>query len=86
MVIVSPYAKAGYTDPSPATFASILAFVEQTFSLAPLGVNDAAAYPYTNAFDYSQTPHQGISMRRQNVPPAELQYIAAHPGNPDDPT
>jgi phospholipase C len=86
MVIVSPYAKAGYTDSSPATFASILAFVEQTFSLTSLGVNDAGAYAYADAFNYSQAPLGGVPMRQQKVPLAEQQYIAAHPGDPDDPT
>lgn len=86
MVIVSPYARAGYTDSTHATFASILAYVEQTFGLAPLGINDAEAYPYTNAFDYSQTPLPGIHMVRESITPAEQQYIADHPGIPDDPT
>jgi phospholipase C len=86
MVIVSPYAKPGYTDSAPASFASILAFVEQTFGLASLSLNDAAAYPFTNAFDYSQTPLAGVPMRQQTISLAEQQYLATHPGNPDDPT
>jgi hypothetical protein len=36
MIIISPYARAGYTDSSPATFVSMLAFIEHTFGLAPL--------------------------------------------------
>jgi hypothetical protein len=36
LIIISPYAKAGYTDTTPAVFASLLAYVEQTFFLAPL--------------------------------------------------
>jgi phospholipase C len=36
MLIVSPYARAGFTDSRPATFASMLAFVEQNFGLKPL--------------------------------------------------
>jgi hypothetical protein len=86
MVIVSPYARAGYTDSTHATFASILAFVEQTFDLAPLGINDAEAYPYTNSFNYSQTPLPGIAMVRESISRAEQEYIAANPGIPDDPT
>jgi phospholipase C len=86
MVIVSPYARAGYTDSTPATFASILAYVEQTFGLAPLGVNDAAAYPYTNSFDYSQTPLAGVRMQHEAVSAAEQQILNAHPPSPDDPT
>ncbi len=36
MLIVSPWAKAGFTDSTPATFVSMLAFVEHTFALQPL--------------------------------------------------
>ncbi len=86
MVIVSPYARAGYTDSTHATFASILAYVEQTFGLAPLGINDAEAYPYTNSFDYSQTPLAGVPMVHESISRAEHEYIEANPGIPDDPT
>ena len=50
MVIVSPFAKLGYTDSTPTTFAGTLAFVEHTFGLAPLNSTDASAYDYRNAF------------------------------------
>ena len=56
LIIVSPYAKPGYTDTGHATFVSILAYVEKTFGLAPMGVNDKGAYDFSNAFNYSQTP------------------------------
>jgi phospholipase C len=86
MVIVSPYARAGYTDSTPATFASILAYVEQTFGLASLGINDAGAYAFSNAFNYSQSPRAGIPVQHEAIPLSEQQYIAAHPPDPDDPT
>jgi phospholipase C len=86
MVIVSPYARAGYTDSTPASFASILAYTEQALGVAPLSVNDAGAYAFANAFDYSQTPLAPVAMRQQPISLAEQQYLAAHPGNPDDPT
>jgi phospholipase C len=56
LVIVSPYAKPGFTDRTATTFAGILAYAEHTFGLRPLGVNDRRAYPFTNAFNYHQTP------------------------------
>ena len=86
MVIVSPYARAGYTNSTPATFASILAFVEQTFGL-PRWVST------TPAHTPSPTPSTTPSLRsraspwsQQPVPLSEQQYIAAHPSDPDDPT
>ena len=33
MLLVSPYAKAGYTDSAAASFASILAYTEHAFTL-----------------------------------------------------
>jgi phospholipase C len=35
-LIVSPFAKRGFTDSTPSTFASFLAFVEHAFGLRPL--------------------------------------------------
>jgi phospholipase C len=56
LVIVSPFAKPGFTDTTATTFAGILAFVEHNFGLQPLGPNDAQAYPFTNAFNFNQAP------------------------------
>ncbi|HEY1330670.1 MAG TPA: alkaline phosphatase family protein [Actinomycetota bacterium] len=86
MVIVSPFAKPGYTDSTLASYASILAFTEHTFDLDPLNADDAAAYDYTNSFDFTQTPNLPVRMVKTPVPNWELDYIAAHPGDPNDPT
>ncbi len=68
LVIVSPYARAGYTDTTPATFASILAYGEQTFGLSPLTFNDAFAYPFSRAFNYHQAPLPAVRMVTRPVP------------------
>jgi phospholipase C len=71
LLIVSPYAKPGYTDTTPATFASILAYTEQTFGLSPLTVNDASAYPFSNAFNYHQAPLTAVRMVTRPVPKSD---------------
>ena len=71
LVIVSPYARPGYTDTTATTYAGILAYVEQNFGLKPLGVNDAQAYPFTNALNYSQTPLRPVKMVNRPVPPGD---------------
>ena len=68
LVIVSPYARPGYTDTTHTTFAGILAYVEQTFKLAPLGPNDADAYPFTDAFNYSQSPLKPVQVVKRRLP------------------
>jgi phospholipase C len=68
LVIISPYAKSGYTDTTHTTFAGILAYTEHIFGLAPLSPNDAAAYPFTNAFNYAQAPLHGVRMVTRPMP------------------
>jgi phospholipase C len=71
LVIVSPYARAGFTDSTPATFASILAFTEHSFALPALGANDGAAYDFAAAFNYKQPGLRGVPMRQSPIPPGE---------------
>jgi phospholipase C len=56
LIIVSPFARPAFTDSTLTTFAGILAFVEHTFGLSPLGPNDSAAYDFSGAFNFSQKP------------------------------
>src|SRR5207247_9288506 len=79
MVIVSPFAKPGYTDSTNANFMSMLAYTEHTFGLAPLTQADAAAYDYANSFDYGQKPLAPIPMTTPRVPHWQLTRLAAHP-------
>lgn len=50
LIIISPYAKRGYTDTTPTSFAGILAFAEHNFGVTPLNANDKNAYDFSNAF------------------------------------
>ncbi len=83
MVIVSPYAKPGYTDHTSASFASILAFTEHVFSLAPLGTSDANAYDYSRSFNFSQTPLPPLSLKTHPIPQWEKVWLQHHPLRPD---
>jgi phospholipase C len=78
MVIVSPYARAGYTDSSTASYSSMLAFTEHTFGLSPLGTADAAAYDYANAFNFSQAPLASVPMHMHPISLAERRFIRMH--------
>jgi phospholipase C len=85
LIIVSPYAKPGYTDTTATTFAGILAYTEHTFGLSPLGANDTAAYPFTNAFNYTQAPLQPARMLHRKLP-ASAKRIRLTPALENDPT
>ena len=56
LVIVSPYAKVGYTDHNVATNSSILAYMESVLGVDPVNEEDGTAYDFHESFDYSQSP------------------------------
>ena len=85
LIIVSPYARPGYTDTKATTFAGILAYTEHTFGLAPLNVNDAHAYPFSNAFNYAQAPLRPAKMVTRPLPPA-ARHLQFTPAQLNDPT
>jgi len=56
LIVISPYAKAGYVSHVQHEFGSILHFTEETFSLPSLGYTDARADDFADCFDFSQPP------------------------------
>jgi phospholipase C len=84
MVIVSPWARAGYTDSRSAIVASMLAFTEKAFGLSALSTEDASAYAYWYSFDFRQAPLPPPVMTLTSIPEAERRYIASHPPDLSD--
>ncbi|CAN5136341.1 alkaline phosphatase family protein [soil metagenome] len=84
MVIVSPYAKPGYTDSNVASFASMLAFTERVFGVEPVGTRDANAYDYWESFDFTQAPLAPIPMRQVPLPAWEVEWLAEHKADYED--
>ncbi|MGA8868811.1 MAG: alkaline phosphatase family protein [Candidatus Sulfotelmatobacter sp.] len=58
LIVVSPYAKAGYISHVRHDFGSILNLIEQDFGLPSLGYADAHADNLSDCFNFSQTPLQ----------------------------
>lgn len=85
LIIVSPYAKPGYTDNRPTTFAGILAYIEHTFGLRALAANDSHAYDLSGAFDYSQAPLKPVQMTRRALP-SWARHMKITKAEADDPT
>jgi len=56
LIVISPYAKAGYISHVNHDFGSILHFMEEVFGLASLGYADAYGDDLSDCFDFSQTP------------------------------
>jgi phospholipase C len=56
LIVVSPYAKAGYISHVPHDFGSILNLIEKTFGLPSLGYADAYADDLSDCFDLRQKP------------------------------
>ena len=86
MVIVSPYAKAGFVDSSVASYASVLAFTEHVFGLRSLNGVDGNAYDYSDSFDFAGRPLPPVPLPRHAVPPGSQRFIRTHPPNPNEST
>jgi phospholipase C len=68
LVIVSPYAKPGFTDHNVATNSSILAYAEHVLGVNPVDERDAGAYDLEEAFDYTQPPTAPFTFHPARVP------------------
>jgi phospholipase C len=56
LIVVSPYARAGYISHQVHDFGSILNLIEKTFDLPSLGYADAYADDLSDCFNFNQTP------------------------------
>jgi len=65
LIVVSPYARAGYISHTNHDFGSVLNLIEKTFSLPSLGYADAYADDLSDCFNFSQTP---LSFKTINAP------------------
>lgn len=75
LIVVSPYAKPASTDSTPATFASILAFTENTFGLPRLGKNDSSAYALSGMFSLAAAPNLGLRPQMVTRPVPRTDHI-----------
>ena len=72
LIVVSPYAKAGYVSHVTHDFGSILKFVEETFSLGSLGYADSRADDLSDCFDFHQVP---LSFHTTAAPVSAAQFL-----------
>src|SRR5271166_5505878 len=68
LLIISPYARAGYISHTQYEFASVLKFIEDRFNLAPLTQRDANANDTTDSFNFSQTPNPPLVLTPRACP------------------
>jgi phospholipase C len=83
LIVVSPYAKAGYISHQIHDFGSILNFIEQNFRLASLGYADARADDLFDCFNFSQTP---LQYKTISAPLSAEDFLndRTPPSDPDD--
>ncbi len=82
LIVVSPFAKAGYISHQTHEFSGFLRYTEEVFNLPNLGTRDVTADDFADCFDYTQTP-KPYSPVAVAFPP---QYFAKEKpsGAPDD--
>jgi phospholipase C len=60
MLVISPYARAGYVSHTQYESGSILRFVEDNFGLGRLGTTDVRARSIRDVFDFTQAPRKFV--------------------------
>jgi hypothetical protein len=84
-LIIGPYVKQAFTDSGISSQASLMAYVERTFGLAPLSPIDAEAYDLSDSFDYSQQPRAPLKLGLIDIPAWKVRYNETHPMDPNTP-
>ena len=77
MIIISPYAKAGYISHTVYEFSSFLKTVEERFGLPALTDRDAEANDLLDSFDFTQSPLPPLVLSPRQCPvvsPPELAF------------
>lgn len=83
LIVISPYARAGYISHVNHDFGSILKFVEKLFFLPSLGYADAHADDIADCFNFNQSP---LEFRTINAPLTAEHFLndKTLPLDPDD--
>lgn len=68
LLIISPYAKAGYISHTLYEFSSVLKFIETRYGLHQLTTRDAEANDLFDSFNFQQNPLQPLILQQRTCP------------------
>lgn len=68
MLIISPYAKAGYISTAQYELSSVPKFIEERFNLPALSNRDTEANDTTDSFNFNQTPLPPLILSPRQCP------------------
>ncbi len=68
MIVLSPYARAGYISHTDYEFSSFLKFVEERYNLPSLNQRDVSAADMLDSFDFTQTPLAPVVLQQRQCP------------------
>ena len=78
LLVISPYAKAGFVSHKQHEFGSILKFVEETYGLGSLNTTDVRADDLTDCFNFNQPPRKFYAIK---VPVGPQHFFNAPPSD-----
>ena len=74
LLIISPFARAGYISHTQYEFSSVLKFIETVFNLPTLSDRDAQANDMTDGFDFTQQPLPPLVLSTRKCPLVSSAY------------
>lgn len=84
LIVISPYARAGYVSHAQHEFGSILRFSEEVFRLRPLFYSDVRSDDLSDCFDFSQQPIKFLPISTAGVVPVDPVVPGAPSAGPPD--
>jgi phospholipase C len=76
LLVISPYARAGYISHTQYEFSSVLKFIEERYGLPPLTARDASANDTSDSFDFTQSARAPLILVPRNCPIPSTSVIA----------
>ncbi len=83
LIVISPYARAGYISHTPHEFSGFLKYTEETFGLPSLGTRDVLADDFADCFNYSQSPQSYVQIHLTYTGPFFVHNNDASPPDND---
>ncbi len=83
VIVVSPYAKAGYVSHTTHEFGGFLKYAEEAFNLPSLGTRDAISDDFSDCFDYTRPPIPYVPIPVAHPGPFFVKSKDTQPGDDD---
>jgi phospholipase C len=82
LLVVSPYAKAGYVSHVEHEVGSLLKFTEEVYGFSAMAASDARADDLSDCFNFAQPPRPFVTIPTELRRPSDFERVRSAPYDP----